>query len=248
MSLEGKVAIVTGASRGIGRAIVIALAQAGAKVVINFQQNETAAKETLKKVEETGKEGLIFQADISSAMECEKMVSATLDHFGRIDILVNNAGISKDNLLATMKTEEWKVVLDTNLNGVFNCSKAVLKPLLKQKSGGKIINIASVVGLTGNSGQANYAAAKAGIIAFTKSLAKEVGKRAINVNAVAPGFIETEMTESLSPKLKETMLSQVSMKRYGKAEEVAEVVLFLAESANYVNGTVITVDGGLTYI
>ncbi len=248
MRLEGKVAIVTGASRGIGRAIILALARAGAAVVINYHQKEAAASDVLKEVTEAGGKGLILQADVTSAPECEKMVATTLDHFGRIDILVNNAGISKDNLLAKMRPEEWEIVLNTNLKGVFNCSKAVLKPLLKQKSGGKIINIASVVGLSGNSGQTNYAAAKAGIIAFTKSLAKEVGSRAINVNAVAPGFIETEMTDALPPKLKETVLSQVSLKRFGKTEEVAEVVLFLAENADYITGTVISVDGGLSNI
>jgi 3-oxoacyl-[acyl-carrier protein] reductase len=173
------------------------------------------------------------------------MVKATLDHFGRIDILINNAGIRRDNILALMKEEDWEVVLDINLKGVFNCCKAVLRPLLKQKRGGKIINIASIAGMVGNSGQSNYAAAKAGVIAFTKSLAKELGKRGITVNAVAPGFIETDMTEDLPDQLKKMILPRISLERFGKPEEVAEAVLFLAQNANYTTGSVILVDGGL---
>lgn len=246
MTLQGKVALVTGGSRGIGREIVLALAKAGGAVVINFQHQQDAAEAVLQEVKALGAEGLLCQADVTQLQDCEKMVKATLDHFGRIDILINNAGIRRDNILALMKPEDWEVVIDTNLKGVFNCCKAVLKPLLKQKSGGKIINIASIAGVVGNSGQANYAAAKAGVIAFTKSLAKELGKRKITVNAVAPGFIRTDMTEDLPQQLKEMVLPRIALERFGRPEEVAEAVLFLAESANYITGSVIVVDGGLS--
>ena len=245
MTLHERVAIVTGASRGIGKEIALTLARAGAAVVINYQREKDAAEDVLKIIEESAGKGLIYQADVTKPEECIKMVQATLDHFGRIDILVNNAGIRRDNLLAIMKEEDWDIVMETNLKGMFNCCKAVVKPLLKQKSGGRIINISSAAGIAGNKGQANYAAAKGGVIAFTKSLAKELGSRFITVNAVAPGFIETEMTEQLPGNIKEKALEHVSMGRYGKPEEVAEAVLFLAQSASYITGAVITVDGGL---
>ena len=245
MTLKEKVAIVTGGSRGIGKAIVLALSRAGAAVAINYQENEDAARDTLKIVEEAGGEGMVYRADVRHLSECEKMVKATLDHFGGIDILINNAGIRRDNILALMKEEDWQTVLDINLKGVFNCCKAVLRPLLKQKRGGKIINIASVAGMVGNSGQSNYAAAKAGVIAFTKSLAKELGKREITVNAVAPGFIETDMTEDLPDQFKEIILPRIALERFGKPEQVAEAVLYLAQGANYTTGSVILVDGGL---
>ena len=246
MTLHGKVALVTGGSRGIGREIVLALARAGAAVAINYQKRDDAAEAVLQEVSELGAKGLLYKADVTQLQECEKMVKATLEHFGRIDILINNAGIRRDNILALMKTEDWEVVMDTNLKGVFNCCKAIVRPLLKQKNGGKIINIASIAGVVGNSGQANYAAAKAGVIAFTKSLAKELGKRGITVNSVAPGFIQTDMTESLPQQLKETVLPRIALERFGRPEEVAEAVLFLAESANYITGSVIMVDGGLS--
>ena len=248
MTLQGKVAIVTGGSRGIGREIAITLAGAGAAVVINYNRETAAAEDVLQAVKELpgAGEAIIFQADVTRLEECEKMVKAALDHFGRIDILVNNAGVRKDNLLALMKENDWDIVLDTNLKGMFNCCKAVLRPLLKQKSGGRIINISSVVGIAGNSGQVNYAAAKGGVIAFTKSLAKELGKRAITVNAIAPGFIETEMTDELADTVKEKVLAQVALERYGNAGEIAETVLFLAGGASYITGAVITVDGGLS--
>lgn len=246
MSLQGKVALVTGGSRGIGRQIVLTLARAGAAVVINYQKNRDAAEAVLREVRELGAEGMLYQADVTQLPECEKMVKATLDQFGRIDILINNAGIRRDNILALMKVEDWEVVVDTNLKGVFNCCKAVIRPLLRQKSGGKIINIASIAGVAGNSGQANYAAAKAGVIAFTKTLAKELGKRGITVNAVAPGFIETDMTESLPLQLKEMVLPRIALERFGRPEDVAEAVLFLAEGAHYITGSVIMVDGGLS--
>ncbi len=246
MSLAGKVALVTGGSRGIGRAIVLALAEAGAKVVINYQQDTAAAQATLQEVEGFGGEGRIHKADITVPGECEDMVKAVLDHFGRIDILVNNAGVRRDNLLALLREDDWDLVVDTNLKGVFNCCRAVLRPLLKQKSGGRIINISSVAGLTGNSGQSNYAAAKAGVIAFTRSLAREIGKREITVNAIAPGFIETDMTDDLPDKVKEEVQKRISLGRFGTPQDVAEVVLFLAAGAAYLTGTVISVDGGLS--
>ncbi len=246
MNLAGKVALVTGGSRGIGKAIVLTLAGAGAKVVINYQQNAAAAEQALEEIKRAGGEGMLYRADVTVLEECESMIKAAIDHFGRIDILVNNAGVRRDNLLALLKEEDWDVVVATNLKGVFNCCKAVLRPLLKQKSGGRIINIASVAGLVGNSGQVNYAAAKAGVIAFTKSLAKEVGKRGITVNALAPGFIETEMTDDLPENLKAEAKNRIALGAFGTPADVAEAVLFLAVGANYITGTVISIDGGLS--
>ncbi len=246
MNLNGKVALVTGGSRGIGKAIVTALADAGAKVVINYQRDTEAAEATLSEVQDMGGEGLIYQADITSLEECENLVKATLDHFGRIDILVNNAGVRRDNLLALLKEEDWDVVIDTNLKGVFNCCKAALRPLLKQKSGGRIINIASIAGLEGNSGQSNYAAAKAGVVAFTKSMAKEIGRRGITVNAIAPGFIETDMTDELPDNLKAEAKERIALGKFGTPDDVAEAVVFLAGGAGYITGTVISIDGGLS--
>lgn len=246
MQLQGKVALVSGGSRGIGRAIVLELARAGAAVAINYRQGENAALQVKEEVEKAGGQALLCRADVTQLAECEQMIREILDKYGRIDILVNNAGIRRDNLLAVMKSADWDMVVDTNLKGVYNCCKAVLKPLLKQKSGGRIINIASVAGLSGNSGQTNYAAAKAGVIAFTKSLAKEIGRREITVNAVAPGFIDTEMTEGLDDSLKETVRSQVALARFGKPSEVAVAVVFLAGAdAAYITGSVLTIDGGL---
>ncbi len=246
MDLSGKTAIVTGASRGIGRATALSLARSGAFVVINYSSSKAAAEEVKREIEGMGGSALVVGADVSDYGQCEKLIMSAIDHFKRIDILVNNAGITRDNLLARMKAEEWQSVIDTNLNGVYNCCRAVLRPLLKQKSGGRIINIASVAGIHGNSGQANYAAAKGGVIAFSKSLAKELGSRNITVNAVAPGFIETEMTAVLSDDVKDRVLSHIALGRLGRPEEVAEVVLFLAASANYVTGQVISVDGNLS--
>lgn len=246
MDLTGKTAVVTGASRGIGRAAALHLARAGASLVINYSSNHEAAEEVKNEIEASGGSALIFQADVSDYNQCEALVKAAIDQFKRIDILVNNAGITRDNLLIKMKKEEWQEVIDTNLSGVYNCCRAIMRPLLKQKSGGRIINIASVAGIHGNSGQANYAAAKGGVIAFTRTLAKELGSRNITVNAVAPGFIETEMTDNLSGEMKEQVLSRIALGRLGKPEDVAEVILFLASSAAYVTGQVISVDGSLT--
>ncbi len=245
MDLKGKTAIVTGASRGIGRATALALAKAGADIVINYNRSGEAAEEVKAEIEAAGSRALSVRADVSSYSDCEALASAAIDHFKRIDILINNAGITADNLLIRMKPDEWSSVIDTNLTGVYNCTRAVMRPLLKQKSGGRIINVASVSGIYGNTGQANYAAAKGGVIAFTKSLAKELGSRSITVNAVAPGFIETDMTGGLTEQFREGVLSRIALGRLGRAEEVAEVILFLASSASYVTGQVIAVDGCL---
>ncbi len=245
MNLEGKTAIVTGASRGIGRATAIYLARAGAAVIVNYVGNREAAEEVKQKIQIEGGKAEIVQADVADYSQCENLMQSAIDHFQRIDILINNAGITRDNLLARMKAEEWQQVIDTNLSGVYNCCRAVLRPLLKQKSGGRIINLASVAGLHGNTGQANYAAAKGGVIAFTKTLAKELGSRNISVNAVAPGFIETEMTAKLSEQVKAQVIERIALGRLGKAEDVAEVVLFLASSSGYITGQVIPVDGCL---
>ena len=247
MRLDGKVAIVTGASRGIGREIAIQLAGQGALLVINYTSNDTAARETLATVEAVGGEGIIVQADVKNMAQCENLVKTALEKYNKVDILVNNAGITRDNLAVRMKAEEWREVLDTNLTGAFNCTKAVLRPLLKRKSGGRIINIASVVGLTGSFGQTNYAAAKAGLVGMTKALARELAGRQITVNAVAPGFIETDMTAVLAPDLKENIRRQVPLGRMGTTKDVAHMVIFLAsEQAAYITGQVIAVDGGLT--
>jgi len=245
MSLEGKVAIITGSSRGIGRAIAENLAGAGAKVIINYASNATAAQEVAAHLNQTEIIAHILQADVSYYGEAEKLVQDTIKLFGRVDILVNNAGITRDNLVLRMKEDDWDAVMNTNLKGVFNCTKAVLKTMLKQRSG-KIVNISSVVGLMGNPGQANYAAAKAGIIGFTKSVAKEVASRGINVNAIAPGFITTEMTNQITDQVRESMLGSIPLGHLGSPEDVAGVVNFLVSTAaDYVTGQTIAVDGGM---
>lgn len=243
--LEGKVALVTGGSRGIGRATVLALAEAGAKVAINYQGNEEKANEVLRLVEGMGREGVLVKADVSSSGQVEEMVDAVQKRFGRIDILVSNAGITRDTLLMRMKEEDWDAVINTNLKGVFNCIKAVSRPMMKQRYG-RIINLSSVVGISGNPGQANYVAAKAGVIGLTKTAAKELASRGITVNAVAPGLIETDMTGVLDEKMKEEMLKWIPLARFGKPEDVARVIRFLASSeADYITGQVIHVDGGM---
>lgn len=243
--LDHKVALITGGSRGIGRAAALALSRAGASVVINYHRSRAAAEQLLGEIERAGGRGLIVQGDVSLFEDCERAVRLSLEHFHKIDILINNAGIIRDNLLIRMKPEEWREVIDINLTGMFNATRAALRPMLKQKSGGRIINIASAAGIYGNSGQANYAAAKGGVIAFTRSLAKELGSRGITVNAVAPGFIETEMTARLPATLKEQALKNIPLARFGRPEEVAEVILFLAAAGRYITGEVISVDGGI---
>lgn len=245
MNLTDKVALVTGASGGIGRSVSIALAKAGADVVINYSGNLAKAEEVQKEVEALGRKAMVIKADISSADEVSAMMKAAVKSFGKIDILVNNAGITRDGSLLMMKEEDWDAVLNTNLKGVFLCTKTAAKLMLKKKYG-RIINIASVVGLIGNAGQANYSAAKAGVIGLTKTSAKELAARNITVNAVAPGFIRTKMTDVLPEEVKESMLSQVPLARLGTPDEVADAVLFLAsDRASYITGQVISVNGGM---
>lgn len=245
MLLDGKVALVTGASRGIGRAIALRLAEEGAKVAINYAGNTARAEEVRKEIESRGGEAFLVQADISDSKAVETMVSQVAERFGQIDILVNNAGITRDGLLMRMKEEDFDAVIDTNLRGVFYCTKAVSKLMMKKRSG-RIVNMASVVGLTGNAGQTNYAAAKAGVVGFSKSAARELASRGITVNAVAPGFIDTDMTATMTDKAKETTLANIPLKRMGRPEDVANAVLFLvSDQAAYITGQVVNVDGGM---
>lgn len=245
MSLAGKVALVTGGSRGIGRAVVEALTQAGAAVTLCARHGEAAA-EVAKAIEACGGQALGVAADVGRAEDAERLVAACIDRFGRLDILVNNAGITRDGLILRMKDEDWDQVLAVNLDGAFRCTRAALRPLLKQKQGGRIINISSVVGSMGNVGQANYVASKAGLMGLTRALAREFASRAITVNAVAPGFIETEMTAGLPDQVKQAQHAQIPLGRFGTAREVAAVVAFLAsEGAAYITGQVIHVNGGL---
>lgn len=245
MHLDGKVALITGASRGIGRSVAIDLAKAGAKVVVNYAGNVAAAQEVEQTIRLAGGEAIIVQGDVANTEAVEAMVNQVMDRFGRIDILVNNAGITRDNLLMRMKEADWDAVMNTNLKGIFNCTKTVSRIMMKQKSG-KIINMTSVVGLTGNAGQANYAAAKAGVIGFTKSMAKELASRGITVNAVAPGFIATDMTSILSEQLKTELTTRIPLGRLGSPEDISAAVLFLvSEAANYITGQTLNVDGGM---
>lgn len=243
--LEGKIALVTGASRGIGRAIAVALAEAGAHVAINYSGSEQAAAEVAEQVRSLGKEALIIQANVGKYDQFEAMVKQVIETFGRIDILVNNAGITRDNLIMRMKEEEFDQVIETNLKGVFNGVKAVTRQMMKQREG-RIINISSVVGVLGNPGQANYVAAKAGVIGLTKASARELASRNITVNAIAPGFIQTDMTDQLSAELKDGLLSQIPLASLGKPEDIANMVRFLASNeAAYMTGQTIHIDGGM---
>ncbi len=244
MHLKGQVALVTGSGRGIGRAIALTLAEHGANVVVNDVVEESA-EQVATEIEAIGVAAMPVVADITSEDEVKAMVAAVMDKFGQIDILVNNAGITQDNLLMRMSEEQWDVVLAVNLKGAFLCTKAVARPMVKARHG-RIINIVSVVGLTGNVGQANYSSSKGGLIALTKSTAQELGSRGITCNAVAPGFIETEMTTRLSDEAREQMLERVPLGRAGQPEDVAGAVVFLAGAeASYITGQVITVDGGM---
>lgn len=243
--LDGKTAVVTGASRGIGRAIALELAKEGANVVVNYSGSEAKAKEVVEEISKIGSKAIAVQANISDTDSVQNLMKTALDEFGSIDILVNNAGITRDNLLMRMKEDEWDDVINTNLKGVFLCTKAVTRQMMKQRSG-RIINIASVVGVMGNAGQANYTAAKAGVIGLTKTSARELASRNILVNAVAPGFITTEMTDALPEDVKEAMLSQIPLAKLGKPENVAKAVAFLAsDDAEYITGQVLHVDGGI---
>lgn len=245
MLLDGKCALVTGASRGIGRAVALKLASEGAKVALNFAGNEAAAEAVKQEIEAAGGEAILVKANVADEMAVQEMVQKTTDAFGRIDILVNNAGITRDGLLARMKEEDWDAVLSTNLKGVFLATKAVAKVMMKQRAG-RIVNMASVVGITGNAGQANYAAAKAGVIGFTKTIAKELASRGVTANAVAPGFIATDMTAVLSDKAKEAALTGIPLGRMGTPEDVSAAVLFLvSDQASYITGQVLNVDGGM---
>ncbi|MDF2883047.1 MAG: fabG2 [Clostridiaceae bacterium] len=244
-SLTGKCAVVTGASRGIGREIALTLAGLGANLVVNYRNNLGAVESVINEIKQYGVEAVAVQGDVSSFEDSKHIINTATSTFGRIDILVNNAGITRDGLILRMKEQDFDSVIETNLKGAFNCIRHASAVMLKQKSG-KIINIASVVGITGNAGQANYSAAKAGIIGLTKSVAKELGGKGINVNAVAPGFIITDMTDTLTDKVKETISTSIPLKRLGKPSDVANLVAFLSsDSSNYITGQVINIDGGM---
>lgn len=243
--LKGKVALVTGASRGIGRAIAIDLAKQGANVVVNYAGNEQKANEVVDEIKKLGSDAIAVRADVANAEDVTNMVKQTVDTFGQVDILVNNAGVTKDNLLMRMKEEEWDTVINTNLKGVFLCTKAVSRYMMRQRHG-RIINIASVVGVVGNSGQANYVAAKAGVIGLTKTSAKELASRNITVNAIAPGFIATDMTDVLDENIKGEMLKVIPAAQFGEAQDIANAVTFFAsDQSKYVTGQTLNVDGGM---
>jgi 3-oxoacyl-[acyl-carrier protein] reductase len=245
LDLTGRVAIVTGSSRGIGRAIALRLASQGAKVVVNYHSSEDAAQEVVGQIEAEGGQAMAFQADVKEANEAKGLIEAALDAYGRLDILVNNVGITRDTLLMRMKEEDWDIVLETNLKGTFNCTKAAQRPMIRQRYG-RIINITSVSGIAGQVGQANYSASKAGMIGFTKAVARELGARSITVNAVAPGYVPTDQTADLPQELIEYILELTPLRRAGTADEIANAVAFLAsEEASYISGQVLGVDGGM---
>lgn len=243
--LNGKVALVTGASRGIGREIAITLARAGAVVIINYNGSAERAQEVRQTIEENGGQAFLYQCNVSDFNACEKMAKELIKEHGHVDILVNNAGITRDGLIMKMKEEDFDAVLDINLKGTFHTIRHFSRQMLKQRSG-KIINISSISGIMGNAGQANYAASKAGVIGLTKTMARELASRGITVNAVAPGFVDTEMTKALSPEIRENACKQIPLGRFGKPEDIANMVAFLAsEKADYITGQVISVDGGM---
>lgn len=243
--LKDKIALITGASRGIGKAIALTFASYGATVIVNYNGSKAKAEEVVEEITQNGGKAIAYQADIADFDASLQMMTQIQAQFGRIDILINNAGITQDNLIMKMKEEEFDQVIDTNLKGTFNCMKHASKIMLKQRAG-RIVNMTSIVGLTGNAGQVNYAASKAGIVGMTKSLAKELGSRGITVNAIAPGFIETEMTDVLDETIKKAMLSQIPMKKMGSVTDVAEAAAFLAsDKAAYITGQTIQVNGGM---
>jgi 3-oxoacyl-[acyl-carrier protein] reductase len=245
MDFEGKVAVVTGSSRGIGRAIALRLAESGARVVVNYHGSEAAAREVVEQIEALGSQAIACQADVSQVAEAEALMGAAKDAFGRIDILVNNAGTTRDTLLMRMTEEDWDLVVDTNLKGTFNCIKAVSRQMMRQRYG-RIVNITSVAGISGNAGQANYASAKAGIIGLTKTVAKELGSRGITCNAVAPGFVPTDLTASLPQDLIDQAIERTPLGRIGSVDDMAEATAFLAsDKASFITGQVLAVDGGL---
>ena len=245
MADEKKVAIVTGAVRGIGKAIAVELATDGYSVIVNYRGSESDATDVCDEIKNLGGDVLAVRADVTNADDVAELVTTTMNEYGRIDALVNNAGITRDTLVVRMKEEDWDAVLTTNLKGAFLCSKAVLRPMMRQRSG-SIVNLTSVVGLVGNVGQANYAAAKAGLVGLTKSMAKEVGARNIRVNAVAPGFINTRLTDVLSDDVREWAMNIIPLDRFGEPEDVAAAVAFLVSpAARYITGNVLSVDGGM---
>ena len=245
INLKDKKVLITGSSRGIGAEIAKKMAALGAEVIINYANSQARAEEVKKEIEAAGGAAHLLQADVSDFDQAAELVKTAYKKMGGLDILINNAGITRDKLILRMKEKDWDQVLDINLKGVFNCTKNAVRYLLKAENG-KLINISSIVGVNGNAGQANYSAAKAGIIGFTKSMAKELAAKGVCSNAIAPGFIDTEMTDELNDKIKEGILEQVPLSRFGKAEEVADLAAFLAsDNANYINGEVIKIDGGM---
>ncbi|MBX6377393.1 MAG: 3-oxoacyl-[acyl-carrier-protein] reductase [Clostridia bacterium] len=245
MGLAGRIALVTGSSRGIGREIAIFLAQEGADVVVNYLQNEEAAFQTVSAIRALGRRAEAIQADVSDPVAAAGLVAAAEERLGPVDVLVNNAGITRDNLLLRMKDEDWQSVLATNLTAIFACTRAAARSMVRRRFG-RVINITSVAGLVGNAGQANYSAAKAGVVGFTRAVARELASRGVTVNAVAPGYVETEMTAALDARQKEAILERIPVGRYGRPEEVARVVAFLAApESGYITGQTIVVDGGL---
>ena len=246
INLDGKKALVTGASRGIGKAIAIRLATEGVSVGVNYNASEQEAAKVVDEIQSLGGKAIILKGSVADSLEVQSLIQAAEDKLGGLDILVNNAGITKDNLIMRLPEEDWDQVIDTNLKGAFLCTKAALRSMVRQRSG-RIINMSSVVAITGNAGQSNYTAAKAGLIGFTKTVAKEVASRGITVNAIAPGFIETQMVDAISSQLQEKILERIPLGYFGTPEDVAGVVAFLAsEDARYVTGQVIGIDGGLS--
>jgi 3-oxoacyl-[acyl-carrier protein] reductase len=245
MDFSGKIAIVTGGSRGIGRAIALELGRLGASVLINYHQSADAAEEVKKEIEAAGGQAIIYQADISDFSQAEALVKHAIEHFGDLHILVNNAGITRDGLIMTMKEDDWDTVIETNLKSTFNCSKPAVRHMMRKRNG-RIINISSISGDMGNAGQTNYSASKAGQIGFTKALAREVAARNVTVNAVAPGFIETEIWETVPEDIQKNLMDVIPLGRVGQAEEIAKAVAFLAsDDSAYITGHVLVVDGGM---